>query len=358
MEKPFEAEAQSFLELMTMGGTVVGFRVPEYQRRYEWDARNVRRLFEDVLSSITSLQSQTDQVCFLGTVILVKEEHAEADFNGTSYSIVDGQQRLTTLVLIAMNLVERMQKLTREIPDGHWTVEAGEVQGNLEECLSGEFPGRARQRGAEPFPRIVRQSLDARGRTNVEYRSHVAYLIDQFRRFLEGTGDTFNFVPRYLDGDYEILQRNIKAIDECLEAIQSGKEIEEDDLTLAAIRLSELPRKGYAQLFETIPVEDRNRTLHQLQQDDPKVQEMARLLTFANFAVHRVHLTVVVAKEERYAFDIFDALNTTGEPLTAFETLLPRFVRVENELGAGYAGSETKVLLDEADGFIAGERQA
>ena len=43
----------------------------------------------------------------------------------------------------------------------------------------------------------------------------------------------------------------------------------------------------------------------------------------------RVAVTVVTAKNEDYAFDMFEALNTTGEPLTAFETFRPKVIEAE-----------------------------
>ena len=58
-----------------------------------------------------------------------------------------------------------------------------------------------------------------------------------------------------------------------------------------------------------------------------------RLLLFASYVMQSVVLTVVVAPNEDIGFDIFDALNTTGEPLTALETLKPHVVRFEQDVG-------------------------
>ena len=49
----------------------------------------------------------------------------------------------------------------------------------------------------------------------------------------------------------------------------------------------------------------------------------------AAYVLNRIALTVVQGKDEDYAFTIFESLNTTGEPLTAFETFLPRVVMAE-----------------------------
>ena len=69
---------------------------------------------------------------------------------------------------------------------------------------------------------------------------------------------------------------------------------------------------------------------------------LTRLLLFASYLMQSVVLTVVEAPSEEVAFDIFDALNTTGEPLTALETLKPHIVRFERRHGNGYSGSESE----------------
>ena len=98
----FNAEAASLWDTMTSHAGVVGFKVPEYQREYDWDERNLRRLLEDCMHGF-SMSSQPHRVgthTFLGTLILVNEESSEATFDGRSLLIVDGQQRLTTLTLL------------------------------------------------------------------------------------------------------------------------------------------------------------------------------------------------------------------------------------------------------------------
>ncbi len=66
------------------------------------------------------------------------------------------------------------------------------------------------------------------------------------------------------------------------------------------------------------------------------------MLLFSSYLILYVVLTVVEAPSEDIAFDIFDALNTTGEPLTALETLKPHVVRFERDHGDGYSGSDSE----------------
>ena len=70
-------------------------------------------MFSDCLSGFHRLGSSAsaDAFTFLGTLILVKEDTKETSFGGQSVAIVDGQQRLTTLTLLACALVARLTNL-------------------------------------------------------------------------------------------------------------------------------------------------------------------------------------------------------------------------------------------------------
>lgn len=66
------------------------FSIPEYQRPYIWQDRQIARLLKDIAEH--QAHSST-MPYYLGSVIL----HAD----GESLNIIDGQQRLTTLALMA-----------------------------------------------------------------------------------------------------------------------------------------------------------------------------------------------------------------------------------------------------------------
>ncbi len=68
-------------------------------------------------------------------------------------------------------------------------------------------------------------------------------------------------------------------------------------------------------------------------------QGLIRLILFASYLTQYVLLTRVETQKEEDAFDIFDALNTTGEPLTALETCKP-LVALFEEQQDGYSGSQ------------------
>lgn len=69
-------------------------RIPEYQRPYKWDKKNVRQLLEDILTSKSSGKKNYR----IGSIILFNNQESIE----TSLDVVDGQQRLTTLFLISI----------------------------------------------------------------------------------------------------------------------------------------------------------------------------------------------------------------------------------------------------------------
>jgi len=65
------------------------FRIPNYQRDYAWDIGNVDDLIDDIIEAIETSTSH-----YIGTFILSKTNEK------ATYNVVDGQQRLTTLIML------------------------------------------------------------------------------------------------------------------------------------------------------------------------------------------------------------------------------------------------------------------
>lgn len=73
------------------------FEVPDYQRPYSWEKIHVDALFQDLRAAAAeSKHSKEPQEYFLGTMVLVHENHS----GPPRFDVVDGQQRLTTLLIL------------------------------------------------------------------------------------------------------------------------------------------------------------------------------------------------------------------------------------------------------------------
>ncbi len=219
----FEAEASSPSETAMLYNGAVGFRIPEYQREYDWSKENITRLYSDCLGGFHRLATSpnADAFTFLGTLVLVEEKKREEDFGGTSVAIVDGQQRLTTLTLLACGLYEilnaalldTLESLTLKESIKQWIkVEIEDRLKDLSECASGAQKLRGNK--FYPYPRIIR-TKDKRGRSSMtsEYRSALAIFLDAFAKYASAD-DAGEFVPPSLGSgtDAQKLGKNYQLV--------------------------------------------------------------------------------------------------------------------------------------------------
>lgn len=75
--------------------------IPAYQRPYKWTVRNMEELLGDILKAIEVDRYRIDFKYRVGTIILHK--------NGNVLDIVDGQQRIISLVLLSLYLNDKFQ---------------------------------------------------------------------------------------------------------------------------------------------------------------------------------------------------------------------------------------------------------
>ena len=83
------AEIKSIDELLRMN-----LNIPNYQRPYKWDIQNIDDLFFDITNAIHDANRYKNKFKYrIGTIILHKSKD-------DIYDIVDGQQRIISLVLL------------------------------------------------------------------------------------------------------------------------------------------------------------------------------------------------------------------------------------------------------------------
>ncbi len=82
-----------------MASNRILFRIPVYQRNYDWSESNCNRLLDDIKTII-----DTGKKHFIGTIVYMLAN--EGGVTLREYTIIDGQQRLTTLTLMLKALVD------------------------------------------------------------------------------------------------------------------------------------------------------------------------------------------------------------------------------------------------------------
>ncbi len=73
------------------------YQIPIYQRPYQWTEENCKKLLDDLLSSYEYYR-ESDYFC--GSLVLIAIG-TDSETNATTYDVVDGQQRLSTFILLA-----------------------------------------------------------------------------------------------------------------------------------------------------------------------------------------------------------------------------------------------------------------
>ena len=102
--------AENFLnaETDTFGGIIKGdnkFKVPLYQRDYSWNKTHWNDLWLDIEAN-----RQNDSKHYMGSIVLVSKHKKE-------YDIIDGQQRLTTLTILVLAVVDTLKDLVKRDVD-------------------------------------------------------------------------------------------------------------------------------------------------------------------------------------------------------------------------------------------------
>lgn len=333
----FGAQPKSVWEYLCENGQ--GLYVPAYQRQYSWDKSKIARLFEDACHGFSMLINQKDAITFLGTIIAIHDTQyttvdplVKGDVPSRVMTIIDGQQRLTTLLLINTSLHEeiraRQARLKNvEYPDREWLrEECMKVVGRLAKTF--EEDKDYGDEGFRYYPRMIRAYDDSwsRKKDKANYQSPIGYYLHSYGK--HGRGDPtkqYKFeTPEERDqARYKLLSDGRKIIQSLIKDVAKEK----DELELP--RISDmLDASDFQDILIKADFPDIVKTTL-LAENNEDFKELLRLVMFANFILDRVAVTIVTAKNEDYAFDMFEALNTTGEPLTAFETFKPRVINSE-----------------------------
>ena len=94
----FDTKNQSFRDLM---GNGLKYRVPKFQRDYSWTEEQWYDLWQDIVS----LSESDKKMHYMGYLVL-----QSADDN-TNFTIIDGQQRMTTISIIVFSALYKLNEL-------------------------------------------------------------------------------------------------------------------------------------------------------------------------------------------------------------------------------------------------------
>ncbi len=87
------------------------YQIPIYQRPYQWTEENCEKLLDDLFSSYEYYKG-SDYFC--GSLVLIAI-NTDSETNAETYDIVDGQQRLSTFILLAKVLATLYNNENNEV---------------------------------------------------------------------------------------------------------------------------------------------------------------------------------------------------------------------------------------------------
>lgn len=87
------------------------FEVPKYQRYYSWEDEQVDDYIKDI-KSLYSHASEQEVEHFFGGIFVV--EKTIAGSNRQQRELIDGQQRITTTILLIISLIRKYEALKSE----------------------------------------------------------------------------------------------------------------------------------------------------------------------------------------------------------------------------------------------------
>ena len=329
------------------------YSIPIYQRDYSWDKEAVKRLFISISEGISNLERDEESITFLGTIICTKLNHnlRPASQCRNAFSLVDGQQRLTTLLLacsvIHQYITERRYSLEIDKTTDAYKFFDSECE-YLDSVLHDSMLEKYDSRSKNFFPRIIREMDDSWKQDNAKYESPVAYYVDKYKERID----------QHKKG-YQPAYTPVKVIQKYINQLCGDRKIDQDSDEMALPDYKEMIKKeNYRNILfrDTVPSLEK---WGEILEQHKEARELLYYIAFSNYMLERVAFSLIESEKEKYAFDIFEALNTTGEPLTAIETLKPLVVDAKNKKNENeYKNSKyPKKWFDNIDHYLRKEER-
>jgi hypothetical protein len=333
--------------------------IPVYQRAFAWDEKHVYALIEDVLEGVQKhyggLQNN-EHMTYIGSVILTNADKSLRDLgihrNGhQSWLVIDGQQRLTTISLLALSLAYRLSVVNSELVagllenDSTGSSSIGTLRDEVAKTIA-ELVDVVKLRAADTIvPRIIRLATDD---TPTRFNSPLSHIIftaldlyskstlhrhvakdpvahigrnHERKRYQSLEKDIGNFIYSRKDSVFG----NLPSFDLLKDKWQNTTQFLHKRIPAEAFKSSNLMPDQVASLENTY-----------------------RLCVFSKYLLSRVAMTIVHGQSENLAYDVFDSLNTSGEPLNAYETFKPFVLRQLSQRTPEYASASASFQQIEA----------
>lgn len=359
LHKEYNSNGESIQDLF--GGVGEGFFVPLFQREYTWEEDNINQLFEDLVLGIRELSNNDgdNATTFLGTVILTKMHDAGSTVKKGEdraqpmavRSVIDGQQRISTFVLLSIQLIECLKSLRDGLPDKDpYMVLQNHCKDLIEELQNIHTVNL--KRGANPSnkPKIILAKEDrwTYDGDDDSYGSPVAHYVAKYIR----TGkpqEALNAIDKNtgvrVRGNVKLIQQWIDDI--CNAHVPStnlygqfpiGEKIVTDRMQKYVLGFKYCNLKTIIEKTET-----------DKENEDYLAAAIYHVFLLAYYLLQRCGVNRLEPTYEEWGFDMFQALNATGTPLTAMETFLPQVMQAEQGADNDWMETPSSEYMEDID---------
>jgi hypothetical protein len=215
------------------------YAVPIYQRSYSWEIPHCKRLIND----LKSVARRKDSTHFIGSIVYVSESARAAGTN--IYVLIDGQQRLTTLSLLILALVNhpKFHEATGLLPE---KVLNQYIRNSDEDLLKDVYLKLRPTRGDLFEYRSIlklegpdRQGKGGESRVSANYN----YFQEHLDQFPDLVGTLWGALEQ-LDMVYIQLERNQDDPQAIFESLNStGKDLSQTDLIRNFVLMDQTPKE-------------------------------------------------------------------------------------------------------------------
>jgi len=176
------------------------FEIPDYQRPYAWTTEQATELFDDLYSAMQDARtSGTSSQYFLGSIVLIKNDREPKS------SVVDGQQRLSTLTMLFAVLRTAMPDAADDITDFLYK------KGKISLGEKNEYRLTAREEDADFFRTNIQEpggiaqlvsSSDKLEDSRLRYRENATLLLNKAKALMS---EDLNALWKFLANDCSLV---------------------------------------------------------------------------------------------------------------------------------------------------------
>lgn len=262
-------------------------------------------------------------------------------------NVIDGQQRLSTIALLACCLYQNIYEIKRKLPKNLEVYQSDELieaadtyLTTIQELFSFDLMrGTPRRK-----PIIIRGSIDGWTRDEVESKHYKSDISSYLADFIRTTHNIQNSSSSQFPNPRQktLVAKNVKSIQNWLTRVRQSHSEAHDDYPPAwdiveKINQSELWSYERPELFEA--VRKCRESDNNLDRNQKYLCSLVQLFAFSSYLLERCCFTVIKPVSQVRAFDMFQSLNATGTPLTAIETFKPLVFNIGDSETQGFKNS-------------------